>query len=970
LDSRFEYGAGKAALGTIARMPVGDGYDLFLSCAGPDRVAARALRRALEKEGQRVFLDERSIGIFDSITQDIEDALRSSRALLAYYSEHYSSRPACQQELTAAFLAGQREGDPMRRIVVLNPEDPQTEHLLPSELADRRYPPLRLPVSTPVSERDFRETARQIRARIKPLAGTIGGVGLAVDRRWFGRSAGSVGFAGRYREQWQIHTALRDIDFPLSRSATAAPAVTVVGMPGMGKTALAAAYAWNFGAAYARGTVCWLNLAGAGASDEAVLARYDDAVRTLAEQLDLRTGDAARHEVLGRVAAHLHGLAEPSLWVVDDVPVGLDPATVRRLLFPGSTKVRTILTCHQDQYRAVAPSVLLGPMPDADVAAMLEHFRRPGAGERDSFERLVPKLRGHPLVVQLAGNALQDRRDLVSYDDYAALLAEDHGSIAGVANVLRPVLQKVSEPARLVLRLARACAPSGLPARFVKLVVDRIRGPGLVADALVELKTLALASVDGTSWRVHQLVLDAARDVESPSPQPVLLEAAATALEQLADDSGLSPTDMSDLMRHAGALAGAPDMASAAAIRLLRRATAYYERRGEPALAAPSHDQLVDLDPTPDAFAAAAATSLAAGDYDTAAAYATHAVDSGDSAAAYRGRRTRAEALEAQGRYDTAERDWQVLRTAPAPADDPIERLRTDVSRLRSLRLRGRMTEVKATAPDVIAGADGLAEDHPVAFDLARAAELDLARAEVLTDGQRDARQRAESVIRAYQARGLPDHARALEAQEVLAEARLTMHLWELNPDKDHWLRAEVELRDLREQYARTYGRTNPLTLAAGVDYSYALVSQGRRKHGCEELEALLPALERTLGTEHPLYYRALFLRGLIHAQRQDPRTARPLLQRALTGQKVTLGLGHAHTLRTQYELAVVLKLEDDPGWRPLMQEVHDRARAATGRENDLYAQSLIALGLLRLPGSLVRAVAWFGRPGGHAEDC
>jgi hypothetical protein len=73
--------------------------------AGPDRAAVRALYDALEKERLRVFLDETSIDFFEPITQEIEDALRSSTALLAYYLRHYPSRLACQQELTAAFLA-------------------------------------------------------------------------------------------------------------------------------------------------------------------------------------------------------------------------------------------------------------------------------------------------------------------------------------------------------------------------------------------------------------------------------------------------------------------------------------------------------------------------------------------------------------------------------------------------------------------------------------------------------------------------------------------------------------------------------------------------------------------------------------------------------------------------------------------------------------------------------------------------
>lgn len=42
-------------------MPGGEKYDVFLSLAGPDRPAVRALYDALTKERLRVFLDETSL---------------------------------------------------------------------------------------------------------------------------------------------------------------------------------------------------------------------------------------------------------------------------------------------------------------------------------------------------------------------------------------------------------------------------------------------------------------------------------------------------------------------------------------------------------------------------------------------------------------------------------------------------------------------------------------------------------------------------------------------------------------------------------------------------------------------------------------------------------------------------------------------------------------------------------------------
>ena len=367
------------------------------------------------------------------------------------------SRPACQQELTAAFLAGQREGDATRRILVVSPEPSGTAHLLPAELADARFAPIPVPVRAPVAERDFRDIARRVRTRVDELDGTIGEADVVPVRRWYGREAGSAVFVGRYPEQWQLHTALRDADHPLTRPSTGARVATVVGMPGIGKTALVAAYAWNFGAYFAGGAVCWVSLDGAGPSDDEVLARYDDAVRTIAEQVGVHAG-GGRYETAGRVAAHLDRLAGPSLWVVDDVPAGLDPDTVRALLLPGDTRLCTILTCHEDRHWDVGRTVPLGPMTDADVATLLGHYRPPEDSERTAFDRLVPELRGHPLLARLAGTALRNRRDLVWFDD----LADNPDTAAVVTRRLEPVLRTVGDPAR-ASRARPACRAGRTP---------------------------------------------------------------------------------------------------------------------------------------------------------------------------------------------------------------------------------------------------------------------------------------------------------------------------------------------------------------------------------------------------------------------------------------------------------------------------------------------------------------------------
>ena len=56
-----------------------------------------------------------------------------SRVLMAFYSLNYAHSRACQWELTAGFLAAQREGDPRQRVLIVNPEE-MAEHIHPVEL--------------------------------------------------------------------------------------------------------------------------------------------------------------------------------------------------------------------------------------------------------------------------------------------------------------------------------------------------------------------------------------------------------------------------------------------------------------------------------------------------------------------------------------------------------------------------------------------------------------------------------------------------------------------------------------------------------------------------------------------------------------------------------------------------------------------------------------------------------------------
>jgi hypothetical protein len=111
--------------------------DVFFSFAGRDREAARGLRSALRRGGVRVWLDE-TLPVGRGIKAGITAELNAAKIMLVLYSAAYPLRSACQLELTEAYLSGERDGDPLPRIVVINPEEYE-HHLRPVQLADAKF---------------------------------------------------------------------------------------------------------------------------------------------------------------------------------------------------------------------------------------------------------------------------------------------------------------------------------------------------------------------------------------------------------------------------------------------------------------------------------------------------------------------------------------------------------------------------------------------------------------------------------------------------------------------------------------------------------------------------------------------------------------------------------------------------------------------------------------------------------------
>jgi hypothetical protein len=924
------------------------GHDVFLSFAGPERDAIRRIRDALEQRGLSVWLDE-SLPPASSITAGIEEHLNASRIMLVLYSAAYPLRPACQFELAAAFLAGQHEGDPLQRIMVINPE-PSERHIQPIQLADAKF--VRLP--GPGDDRAMTALVDAVAQKVAMVKTTFGGISFTESPRWYpDGSAGTPAFVGRYREQWALHTELHRVDHPMITTVTNGPVVALSGLAGSGKSTLAAAYAWQFGAVYPGG-IFRTSLSGASAAD--ALARYGDQLRSVAAALEIQTGDHAdRAELTSAVADHIHAAQRPALWIIDDVPQGLSRDALAQLLLPAGTAVRTIMIGRQDMFGGVAPAVELGAMSLEDSCAMLRMYREPDDSEDElAAERVARRLGGHPFSLGLAAAQLTDKQGLHSYADYLERLDSDPAAISPATRLISAVLEQLDLGQRLLLQVAALLAPAALPAAALARIVTAARPGSDPADDLAALRKLQLASRTGDQWQVHSIVLEATR--RQLPPVTGADDLASVAADVLLDETMIEKA-AAQLAPHLAALADHALLDAERSGRLRRRLIEHFCQHGEWVPAAGQWDRLLAaVGPAVADLLAAATANLRAGAYERAIELTRQAqqLPGYDAESTMASMRIKAQCLDALGHFDEADQWWpRVASAAPTSAE-------AELAYIHSRRLRGEMRTARGRADKLVTrlrGSNG---------DMLQAARIELATIQLSTNQQLEARRTAEEVVRHYAQRQLPGHTNAVAAQSVLAQAWLTLHLFELNPDPQRWRDAARQLWETREQLRRSHGPLNAQTLTTDVEYGFALLCLGQPIQAHAHLTTTLEKLGRRFPADHPVIMRATLLLGRAHAQLWEYERSRELHQKAYDGLRSTLGPRHPETLAAQYGLGVALKLTgaDSLGYQMIWQ-VAKAAPSVVGFKTDMFGQSLI--GTLILPIVPGRAMRWIGRLGSSA---
>jgi tetratricopeptide (TPR) repeat protein len=862
-------------------------FDVFLSYARADRERVIVLRDALnEDQGLEVWLDETKVETFESIRGAIESGLAFSRALVAFYSQEYPARPACQWELTAAFLAAQRAGvDPRQRVLVVNPEQ-GPDHIEPVELRDALY-------TDAPSQGDpagHRELAEQIARHVRNLEGVLGDLGVSVRPSWWGRRPVSAArFVGRVSDLWKVHSALVAADVALITSAGGDPAVKVVGMGGIGKSLLAQEYALRFGGAYPGG-VFWLHAHGHDDISETPTpetsnakreAERDTQILDFARQLGIDVSGLTPEQVPGALARFLDDKAEAFLWIVDDLPGGLegDAEVLDRWLAPGRFG-RSLITTRSHTYEALGMQIDLGVLTAEEGLELLAKHRVPdGPDEGDQARGLVEDLGRHALALDVAGAALRAEKGVRSYADYRTALTNSDrdelefaaelvgelpgGHEASIAATLGRSIRGLDDRGFDFLRLASVLAPEPIAANLVVEVFARIDSLEETAahDRAVKgmheahVASLAETMDDGTRL-VHTLVSRTTQRLDSaPGRTDKITQAAITVLtsQLLALEAGRVSADGVTLA-HARQLAGVP-LDKHKARLLLSMAT---------------HD-------------------LFRGDFPSA-------------------RRAQEQVLEVYRRVLGPEHPHtlgsmnNLALTLVAQGD--LAGART----LHEQVLEVYRRVLGPEHPDTLGSVNNLAETLRAQGDLSRARTL------------------LEQVLEVYRRVLGPEHPDTLSSMNNLAAT----------------LRAQGDLAGAQTRHEQTLdlrqrvlGPEHPDTLTSMNNLAATLWAQGDLAGARTLLEQVLEVSRRVLGPEHPNTLSSMNNLALTLRAQDDLAGARTLHEQTLDIRQRVLGPEHPDTLSSMNNLAATLRAQGDlPGSQTLLEQTLEVYRRVLGPEH------------------------------------
>ena len=569
--------------------------DFFISYNSADRDWAEWIAWQLEDAGYTAIIQAWDFGPGRSFVDDMDRALREAGCLLAVLSPDYCSSSYCAAEWQAAFrhdptgaegkLLPVRVADfdvvgllgPLVYVdcVGKEPERVRAE-LLAAAKGDRRKPPG--PPAFPTGS---------------STAPTFPGRAHA-DHVFHVPHRRNVHFTGREDELHRLRQAL-------TSGKPMALTQTLRGLGGVGKTQLAAEYAYRHRDDYA--VVWWVR------AEEPTALASDYA--GLAEALGLPQWGAAEQEsIVGAVRSWLE-THEGWLLILDNA----EEIDVVEPYLPRAHTGHVIITSRNQRWRDVAQSLPVVALP---LEAALDFLvARTGQGDCEAARALAEELGCLPLALEQAGAYIA--RVGLSVPEYLARLREQHQELldragpprdyaATVRTTWEVSLQAVEEECAASVDLLSLCAflapddiplwvitagAASLPERLARAAQD----PLSLDEAIAALRHFSLAERHGEALGLHRLVQVVVRDRLSLDEARTWAEAAVRCVDRAfpeASDDWRTWSVCAALLPHGLVSADHAESYGAPlepAGRVLNQAALYLHGRAESAQARALHER-------------------------------------------------------------------------------------------------------------------------------------------------------------------------------------------------------------------------------------------------------------------------------------------------------------------------------------------------------------------------------------------
>ena len=316
---------------------------VFISYASVDRRRVEPIVEDLQARGISCWFDRKELKPFDSeLTKRISEGIANTAVTMGFVSAAYQDSDACRWELLSTLKHSDLRGlflirleDCPNQWSILQENvfcDLSRDNVSVADLVETLDPPIR--------ERPVRDSP-------------------ALHAPWWPQDWASNAFEGRFDQRLRLISMLTPHIADSNDHGRQNRQVQIVGLGGQGKTMLALQVASDLSGRYPGG-VARFNAGGdveGGVVDtpESTLGRLLGQIHDWASWAAQRSGsevtlpDRSDKDVWSRTRDAVRPLAQGTLWLIDDLPAGLDDSALNLILCPSPGD--TLITTRTDAYK-------------------------------------------------------------------------------------------------------------------------------------------------------------------------------------------------------------------------------------------------------------------------------------------------------------------------------------------------------------------------------------------------------------------------------------------------------------------------------------------------------------------------------------------------------------------------------------------------------------------------------------------